>query len=207
MSRTLFYFSFDFSLKIWYNTPLLASRLTKTPRRGRFTPAGTKNRLTAPAKLILYVFYLRFMMNIHLNCKKGQSIKGKITKSYITFSENKPNSPIVQLSLTLFIAMMYAIFTSLTKVKNKPNSNPIKPNLSQFQCKTNPIKANSKPKQTQFTKCPNRRNIFYNNELYNFCQSLLEETLLYALIAIMAETQLYFNIFPVDPASCLIEKP
>ncbi len=26
-------------------------------------------------------------------------------------------------------------------------------------------------KQTQFTKCPNKLNLFNNNELYNFCQS------------------------------------
>jgi hypothetical protein len=49
----------------------------------------------------------------------------------------KPNSPIVQIHLTSFMAMNYAILTILTKVKfkpnlsqNKPNSNPI---LGQFQ--------------------------------------------------------------------------
>ena len=45
------------------------------------------------------------------------------------FMQNKPNSPIVQLNVTLFITMNYAIFASLTKVKNKPNSNPNKPNF------------------------------------------------------------------------------
>jgi hypothetical protein len=47
---------------------------------------------------------------------------------------NKPNSPIVHLNLTLFIAMNYTIYTCLTKVKNKPNSNPIKPNLYSVFC-------------------------------------------------------------------------
>jgi len=40
------------------------------------------------------------------------------------FMQNKPNSPIVQMNSTYLITMNYAIFTSLTKVKNKPNSNP-----------------------------------------------------------------------------------
>jgi hypothetical protein len=45
--------------------------------------------------------------------------------------QNKPNSPIVQLDLTPFISMNYTISTCLIKVKNKPNSNPIKPNQTQ----------------------------------------------------------------------------
>jgi hypothetical protein len=48
---------------------------------------------------------------------------------------NKPNSPIVQMKLNNLTTMNYVIFTSLTKVKNKPNSNPIK-------AKTNPNKSN-----------------------------------------------------------------
>ncbi len=52
-----------------------------------------------------------------------------------SFMQNKPNSPNVQLNVTFFITMNYTIFTSLTKVKNKPNSNP--------------IKAKTKPIQTQ----------------------------------------------------------
>ena len=50
------------------------------------------------------------------------------------FLTNKPNSPIVQIHLTNLSTMNYAIFTSLIKVKNKPNSNPITAN-------TKPIKA------------------------------------------------------------------
>ena len=63
-----------------------------------------------------------------LNNEKSRSFKGKITKSYITFSENKPNSPIVQMNLTNLTTMNYTIFTSLTKVKNKPNQSQNKPN-------------------------------------------------------------------------------
>jgi hypothetical protein len=54
------------------------------------------------------------------------------------FMQNKPNSPIVQIHLTSFMTMNYAILTSLTKVKNKPNQ-------TQFKAKTNPIKANFGP--------------------------------------------------------------
>ena len=57
--------------------------------------------------------------------KKAGKSKGKTTKSATTFRTNKPNSPIVQLDLTLFTTMYYAISACLTKVKNKPNSNPI----------------------------------------------------------------------------------
>jgi hypothetical protein len=46
-----------------------------------------------------------------------------------SFLTNRPNSPIVQLDLTLFIAMNYTISTSLIKVKFKPNTNPNKANL------------------------------------------------------------------------------
>ena len=37
------------------------------------------------------------------------------------FMQNKPNSPIVQINASLFITKNYTIFTSLMKVKNKPN--------------------------------------------------------------------------------------
>ena len=68
-----------------------------------------------------------------LNNEKGWLFKGKTTKSSITFRTNKPNSPIVQMNTSLFITMIYAIFASLTKVKNKPNSKPIKTKQSQFK--------------------------------------------------------------------------
>ena len=47
-------------------------------------------------------------------------------------SENKPNSPIVQMNVTYFMTTIYAIFTSLTEVKNKPNQ-------TQFKANSNPI--------------------------------------------------------------------
>ena len=85
-----------------------------------------------------------------LNNEKGRQIKGKTTKSSTTFRINKPNSPIVQMNVTNLITMNYAIFTSLTKVKNKPNSNPINANYGQNKANSNPIKAKTNPKQTQF---------------------------------------------------------
>ena len=42
------------------------------------------------------------------------------------FMQNKPNSPNVQINASLLITMNYENFASLTKVKNKPNTNPIK---------------------------------------------------------------------------------
>jgi hypothetical protein len=60
-----------------------------------------------------------------------------------SFMPNKPNSPNVQMNLTRFIAINYAILTSLTKVKYKPNTNPI-------QTQTKPILAHYKGYQSQF---------------------------------------------------------
>jgi len=77
----------------------------------------------------------------HLNNEKVWLFKGKTTKNATSFMQNKPNSPIVQMNASLFTAMNYAIFASLTKVKNKPN-----------QTQSNPIKPNSNPIQTQSPK-------------------------------------------------------
>jgi hypothetical protein len=53
------------------------------------------------------------------------------------------------MNLTYFSTMIYAILTSLTKVKNKPNSNPIQsqtnPILGQYQGCSKPNKAKTKP--------------------------------------------------------------
>jgi len=103
-------------------------------------------------------------MNSQLNNEKVWLFKGKTTKSSTTFRTNKPNSPIVQTNLTNLITMSYAIFISLTKVKNKPNSNPIaewtKMNLSIYSTmeyknyRTGRAKKQSqnKPNQTQFQR-------------------------------------------------------
>jgi len=80
-----------------------------------------------------------------LNSKIGNIFKGKITKSFTTFSENKPNSPIVQINVTSFTTMIYAIFASLTKVKNKPNQTQYKPN-------TNPIPERPKMDANAFSQ-------------------------------------------------------
>ena len=63
---------------------------------------------------------------------------------------NKPNSPIVQMNVNNLSKMNYTIFAGLTKVKNKPNSNPIKLN-------SNPIC--QKPKMNT--------NIYYTKEYNN----------------------------------------
>jgi hypothetical protein len=63
--------------------------------------------------------------------------------------QNKPNSPIIQLNLIFLLTMIYTISTCLTKVKNKPNTNPFKPNLSQFQCLSNLKQSQFKTKRTQ----------------------------------------------------------
>jgi hypothetical protein len=63
--------------------------------------------------------------------------KRKSTKDYVRIyqrkMQNKPNSPNVQMNLTFFIAMYYAIFASLTKVKNKPNQTQLSPKTQFFQ--------------------------------------------------------------------------
>ena len=58
-----------------------------------------------------------------------------------SFLQNKPNSPIVRMNVTNLTTMNYTIFTSLTKVKNKPNSNPIKANSNPF-CQKPKMNAN-----------------------------------------------------------------
>jgi hypothetical protein len=47
--------------------------------------------------------------------------------------QNKPNSPNVQMNTSLFITMNYAIFASLTKVKNKAKQTQLKPKQTQFK--------------------------------------------------------------------------
>jgi len=64
---------------------------------------------------------------------KTKPIKVNNQSSLITNQlEGKPNSPNVQMNLNNLTAMNYAIFFSLTKVKNKPNQ-------TQFKANTKPI--------------------------------------------------------------------
>jgi len=67
-----------------------------------------------------------------VNNKKGQLIRGKIAKNPMTFRKNKPNSPNVQMNLINLTTMIYTIFASLTKVKNKPKQ-------TQFKADSKPI--------------------------------------------------------------------
>ncbi len=71
-----------------------------------------------------------------LNNKKGSKIKGKSTKIAAAFMQNKPNSPNVQMNVTNLITMNYAIWASLTIVKNKPNQ-------TQYKANSNPIVVNA----------------------------------------------------------------
>ena len=68
------------------------------------------------------------------------------------FMQNKPNSPIVQTDVTSFTTMHYAIFTSLTKVKNKPNQ-------TQFKPISNPIQTQNKPNSRKAKN--ERKYLFY----------------------------------------------
>jgi len=43
--------------------------------------------------------------------------------------QNKPNFPGSQINLTIYLQMAYEKFIPLAGQKNKPNSNPNKPNL------------------------------------------------------------------------------
>jgi hypothetical protein len=91
------------------------------------------------------------------NNQKYSIFSEKSTKSTSTFRTNKPNSPIVQLHLTLFIALNYAISACLTKVKFKPNSNPIK-------AKTNPIAKSPKINvNNYYTNIYNNKTAFRRN--------------------------------------------
>jgi hypothetical protein len=69
---------------------------------------------------------------------------------YQRIMQNKPNFQDAQMNLSSIITTAYKNFIPLAGYKNKPNSNPIKPNLSQFRCQSNPKQTQFKPKQTQF---------------------------------------------------------
>ena len=56
----------------------------------------------------------------------------------------------LQMYVSIFLKMAYKNKHNWTLGENKPNSNPIKPNLSQFRCQSNPKQTQFKPKQSQF---------------------------------------------------------
>ena len=49
----------------------------------------------------------------------------KTTKSATTFRKNKPNSPIVQMNVSIYYTKVYNKKTAFRRAQNKPNSNPI----------------------------------------------------------------------------------
>ncbi len=74
----------------------------------------------------------------------------------LLFMQNKPNFQDTQMNVSSIITTAYKNFIPLAGQKNKPNSNPIKPNLSQFRCQSNPKQTQFKPKQTQFQTAEKR---------------------------------------------------
>jgi hypothetical protein len=77
--------------------------------------------------------------------------------------QNKPNSPIVHLNLIYLLIMIYTISTCLTKVKNKPNTNPItespkmctKPyNTLNYENLSHLPGKKTNPNQSQYKACP-----------------------------------------------------
>jgi hypothetical protein len=99
--------------------------------------------------------YFEFMFE-KLRCTK------KFVRIYQRTMPNKPNSPIVQMHLTSFITVNYAIFASPTKVKFKPNSNPIKANSKPKIVKKQVSIKETNPKQTQLGHN-------YQSSLINLC--------------------------------------
>jgi len=65
--------------------------------------------------------------------------------------QNKPNFRKSQMNVSTVITKEYENIANWTLGENKPNSKP--------------IKANTKPIQTQFTECPNKRKLSNNKEL------------------------------------------
>ena len=104
--------------------------------------------------------------------KKAYKSIEKIAKKLTFFCNNKPNSPIVQMNLTYFTIMNYAFFISLTKVKNKPNSNPIFTLDASLTCFSVGGKANSNPKV-----CPEHSRMGQNKSKTNPYEPNLESLL------------------------------
>ncbi len=89
------------------------------------------------------IIYQILMTKYHRKFTNDYQIStNSYVRIYKQIMQNKPNSPNVQMNLTIFTSRNYAISNCLTKVKNKPNSKPI-------QTQTNPILANYKAWQSQ----------------------------------------------------------
>ena len=75
----------------------------------------------------------------------------KPTKNELLFMQNEPNFRKAKINLNLYSARNYEDFQPYSRPQNKPNSNPIKANLTQLkpiskqnEPNTNPIKPNFK---------------------------------------------------------------
>jgi hypothetical protein len=80
------------------------------------------------------------------------SVENPLQISYFLCKTNPIFSAVggFQMNVSNIITRNYKYFIPLAGQKNKPNSNPVKPNLSQFRCQSNPKQTQFKPKQTQF---------------------------------------------------------
>ncbi len=57
--------------------------------------------------------------------------------NHLLFMQNKPNSPNVQFYINIYDTKYYKNFIPLAGQKNKPNSNPIKPNCQKAKMNVN----------------------------------------------------------------------
>ena len=85
------------------------------------------------------------------NNQKSRQIRGKITKSSMTFNENKANLSEGKFGAKHFSTRIYERFHPFRGQKNKPNQTQFKPIQTQF-------KPNAK-------KAKNERKSIQNNEL------------------------------------------
>jgi hypothetical protein len=104
---------------------------------------------------------------------------------------NKPNSPIVQTNVRAFTKMIYTIFASLTKVKNKPNSNPNKPNIKTIWALSKPIQSQIKANNQSLFGRPNLLSIFNHPSLsvLTFCSGVLNSV--FSLTSYLINDKIY----------------
>ena len=80
----------------------------------------------------------------YLRAYKALHLSRTLYKSPL-FMQNEPNFQKAKMNIRPFATKTYANIRLLGRRKNKPNSNPIKANLTQFQSKTNPIRTQTNP--------------------------------------------------------------
>jgi len=76
------------------------------------------------------------------------------------FMQNKPNFPDTQMNLSRFPQNAYKNFTSLSGQKNKPNSNPNKPNCQKGKIDVNSLITKDYRKKDDFAVRINKPNFF-----------------------------------------------